>query len=126
MKRTVWLQETRQMRFDAPHPWGTPCGRPSDVPIRARRYIDRYEEAGWDGGQRSYSWVKNTLQAAHRVAPTDAMTNRQDGRFARPQAARRVAPTDAMTNRQDRRFARPQAAHRVAPRDGRNERPGFF
>ena len=21
MKRTVWLQETRQMRFDAPHPY---------------------------------------------------------------------------------------------------------
>ena len=44
MKRTVWLQETKRMRFDAPHPW-------------YRR----------DGGQRSYSWVKNTLQAAKVV-----------------------------------------------------------
>ena len=26
MKRTVWLQETKQMRFDAPHPWGAPVG----------------------------------------------------------------------------------------------------
>ena len=46
MKRTVWLQETKQMRSDAPHPWGAPCGRPMDVPIRSMR-IGEEAYSGW-------------------------------------------------------------------------------
>ena len=46
MKRTVWLQETKQMRFDAPHPWGAPCMRPTDVTIRSRR-ISEEAYSGW-------------------------------------------------------------------------------
>ena len=118
MKRTEWLQETKQMRFeDAYQGWTARRLTQEDaaqllgVCARTfRRYIDRYEEAGldglldkrltqvshrrapvdevlrlvdryrrrhdgwnvkhyysWyrrDGGTRSYSWVKNTLQAA--------------------------------------------------------------
>ena len=46
----------------------------------------------------------------------DAVTNRQDRRFVRPQAAVRLRPgMGAVTSRQDRRFARPQAAVRLRP-----------
>ena len=121
MKRTVWLQETKQMRFEEAYSGWTErrltqedAARLLGVCARTfRRYIDRYEEDGldglldkrltqlshrrapvdevlrlvdryrrrhdgwnvkhyysWyrrDGGQRSYSWVKNTLQAARVV-----------------------------------------------------------
>ena len=121
MKRTVWLQETKQMRFEEAYSGWTErrltqedAAQLLGVCARTfRRYIDRYEEDGldglldkrltqlshrrapvdevlrlvdryrrrhdgwnvkhyysWyrrDGGQRSYSWVKNTLQAARVV-----------------------------------------------------------
>ena len=121
MKRTVWLQETKQMRFEEAYSGWTKrrltqedAAQLLGVCARTfRRYIDRYEEDGldglldkrlsqvshrrapvdevlrlvdryrrrhdgwnvkhyysWyrrDGGQRSYSWVKNTLQAARVV-----------------------------------------------------------
>ena len=121
MKRTVWLQETKRMRFkEAYSSWTAKrltqeeAAQLLGVCARTfRRYIDRYEEDGldglldkrltqvshrrapvdevlrlvdryrrrhdgwnvkhyhaWyrrDGGQRSYSWVKNTLQAAGAV-----------------------------------------------------------
>ena len=121
MKRTVWLQETKQMRFEEAYSGWTErrltqedAAQLLGVCARTfRRYIDRYEEEGldglldkrltqishrrapvdevlrlvdryrrrhdgwnvkhyysWyrrDGGQRSYSWVKNTLQAARVV-----------------------------------------------------------
>ena len=121
MKRAVWLQETKQMRFEEAYSGWTErrltqedAARLPGVCVRTfRRYIDRYEEDGldglldkrltqlshrrapvdevlrlvdrywrrhdgwnvkhyysWyrrDGGQRSYSWVKNTLQAARVV-----------------------------------------------------------
>ena len=51
MKRTDWLQETKLMRFDAPHPWSAPCGRPTDVPIRSRRI----------GGEAYSSWTERRL-----------------------------------------------------------------
>ena len=123
MKRTVWLQETKQMRFEEAYSGWTErrltqedAAQLLGVCARTfRRYIDRYEEDGLDGlldkrlsqvshrrapvdevlrlvdryrrrhdgwnvkhyyswyrrggGQRSYSWVKNTLQAA-RVGPS--------------------------------------------------------
>ena len=34
------------MRFDAPHPWGAPCRRPTDVPIRSRRICEEAYQ-GW-------------------------------------------------------------------------------
>ena len=121
MKRTVWLQETKQMRFEEAYSGWTErrltqedAAQLLGVCARTfRRYIDRYEEDGldglldkrltplshrrapvdevlrlvdryrrrhdgwnvkhyysWyrrDGGQRSYVWVKNTLQAARVV-----------------------------------------------------------
>ena len=121
MKRTVWLQETKQMRFEEAYSGWTERRLTQEdaaqlLGVCARtflRYIDRYEEDGldglldkrlsqvshrrapvdevlrlvdryrrrhdgwnvkhyysWyrrDGGQRSYSWVKNTLQAARVV-----------------------------------------------------------
>ena len=121
MKRTEWLQETKQMRFEEAFQGWTERRLTQEEAAQLlgvcartfRRYIDRYEEEGldglldkrltqvshrrapvdevlrlvdryrrrhdgwnvkhyyaWyrrDGGERSYSWVKNTLQAAGAV-----------------------------------------------------------
>ena len=118
MKRTAWLQETKQMRFEEAYSGWTARRLTQEEAAQLlgvcartfRRYIDRYDEEGldglldkrltrfshrrapvdevmrlvdryrrrhdgwnvkhyysWyrrDGGTRSYSWVKNTLQAA--------------------------------------------------------------
>ena len=74
MKRTVWLQETKQMRFEEAYSGWTErrltqedAAQLLGVCARTfRRYIDRYEEDGLDG------LLDNRLsQVSHRRAPVD-------------------------------------------------------
>ena len=147
MKRTAWLQETKQMRFQEAYQGWTErrltqeeAARILGVSVRSfRRYRDGYQEAGleglrdkrltqvsprrapvdevlrlvdryqryhdgwsvkhyyaWyrrDGGARSYSWVKNTLQAAGAVKKT--------AKRGAPRKRREAAPWPGMLLHQD-------------------------
>ena len=72
MKRTVWLQETKQMRFEEAYSGWTErrltqedAAQLLGVCARTfRRYIDRYEEDGLDG-----LLDKRLSQVSHRRAP---------------------------------------------------------
>ena len=74
MKRTVWLQETKQMRFEEAYSGWTErrltqedAAQLLGVCARTfRRYIDRYEEDGLDG-----LLDKRLTQLSHRRAPVD-------------------------------------------------------
>ena len=120
------------------------------------RLVDRYRRRhdGWnvkhyyswyrrDGGQRSYSWVKNTLQAARVVkkaaqrgahrkrrepAPWPGMLLHQDGSDHEWVPGRHwdlIVTMDDATNDKSsgQTICTAAAARRVAPRDGRNELP---
>ena len=123
------------------------------------RLVDRYRRRhdGWnvkhyyswyrrDGGQRSYSWVKNTLQAAgvvkkaakrgvHRKrrdpAPWPGMLLHQDGSDYEWVPGRRwdlIVTMDDATNDKSsgQTICTAAAARRVAPRDGCNEHYSMF
>ena len=65
MKRTVWLQETKQMRFEEAYSgWTERRLTQEDAAVLGRRYIDRYEEDGLDG-----LLDKRLSQVSHRRAP---------------------------------------------------------
>ena len=72
MKRTEWLQETRQMRFEEAYEGWTESRLTREEAAQSlgiyartfRRYIDRYEEEGLDG-----LIDKRLSQASHRRAP---------------------------------------------------------
>lgn len=74
MKRTEWLQETKQMRFEEAFSGWTERRLTQEEAARLlgvcartfRRYIDRYEEAGLDG-----LLDKRLTQVSHRRAPVD-------------------------------------------------------
>jgi len=74
MKRTLWLQETRQMRFEETYGGWRKRRLTQDeaalilgVSSRTfRRYIDRYEESGLDGLAD-----RRLTQVSHRRAPVD-------------------------------------------------------
>lgn len=74
MKRTRWLQETRQMRFEEAYDgWRKRRLTQEDAALilgvsdrTFRRYVDRFEESGLDGLAD-----KRLTQVSHRRAPVD-------------------------------------------------------
>ena len=74
MKRTRWLQETKQMRFEEVYnSWRNHCLTQEEAALilgvsdrSFRRYIDRFEENGLDGLAD-----KRLTQVSHRRAPVD-------------------------------------------------------
>ena len=114
------------MRFDAPHPWGAPCRRPTDVPIRSRRIgVEAYQ--GWTERRLTQEEAAQLLGVCARTFRRYIDRDEDAGleREALPCLARYDAQglliQDDKSSGQT--ICTATAAPRVAPMDGRNELP---